>query len=154
MEAIAHLPDPFPRKDAFSLGAVRVADVMHAGVITCGRDLPLTAVAELMTKHRVHCVVVSDEGAPGEAPPLWGVVSDLDLVAAALVRELGVQTAGGSAASPLLTITPDETLDRAAQLMTEHAAAHLVVVERAQPVGVLSTLDVAAALAGETVPAP
>jgi CBS domain-containing protein len=149
MEAIAQLLDHFPGKDPVSLNAVRVADVMHAGVITCGRDVPLTAVAELMTKHRVHCVVVSDEGAPGEAPPLWGVVSDLDLVAAALVRELDVQTAGGSAASPLLTITPDETLERAVQLMTEHAAAHLVVVECSHPVGVLSTLDVAAALATE-----
>jgi CBS domain-containing protein len=47
----------------------------------------------------------------------------------------------------VLTIAPDESVERAAQLMTEHAAAHLVVVERSQPVGVLSTLDVAAALA-------
>jgi CBS domain-containing protein len=31
--------------------------------------------------------------------------------------------------------------------MSEHAAAHLVVLERSHPVGVLSTLDVAAALA-------
>jgi CBS domain-containing protein len=124
---------------------LEVADVMHRGVLTCLREAPLTDVAGLMAGHRVHCVVVADEEAA--AAGLWGIVSDLDLVAAGLVRDLDEQTAGGSAASPVLTIAPDETVERAAQLMTEHAAAHLVVVEGSQPVGVLSTLDVATALA-------
>jgi CBS domain-containing protein len=129
--------------DRTPLRRLEVADIMHRGVLTCSREAPLTDVAELMAGHRVHCVVVADE----EAAALWGIVSDLDLVAAGLVRELDAQTAGGSAASPVLTVAPDETVERAAQLMTEHAAAHLVVVDRSQPVGVLSTLDVAAALA-------
>ena len=46
-------------------------------------------------------------------------------------------------------VTPTETLERAAQLMTEHATSHLVVVDVGllRPVGVISTLDIAAALA-------
>jgi CBS domain-containing protein len=130
-------------KDRTPLRELEVADVMHRGVLTCPREAPLTDVAELMAGHRVHCVVVADEEPAG----LWGIVSDLDLVAAGLVRELYAQTAGGSAASPVLTIAPDETVERAAQLMTEHAAAHLVVVEHSRPVGVLSTLDIATAVA-------
>jgi CBS domain-containing protein len=45
-------------------------------------------------------------------------------------------------------VRPDDTLMRAAQLMTEHAVTHLLVVDPAGglPVGVLSTLDVARAL--------
>jgi CBS domain-containing protein len=99
-----------------------------------------------MARRRVHCVVVSDE--PDDADSLWGVVSDLDLVAAASVRDLDDQSAGAAAATAALTISPDETLQRAAQLMTEHGAAHLVVVDpvRRRPVGVLSTRDVAAAV--------
>jgi CBS domain-containing protein len=125
---------------------LRVADVMHRGVLTCSRQTPLSDVAEVMAVRRIHCVVVADEEAEG----LWGVVSDLDLVAAACVRELDEQTAGGSAAPPVVTVAPDETVERAAQLITEHATAHLVVVEPdgSRPVGVVSTLDVAAALAG------
>ena len=125
-----------------------MADVMHHGVLTCAQETPLTDVAELMADHRVHCVVVSGD----DAEALWGIVSDLDLVAAALVRDLDEQTAGGSAASPVLVVGPDETVERAAQLMTEHATAHLVVVDASQPVGVVSTLDVAAALAGACAP--
>jgi CBS domain-containing protein len=120
---------------------------MHSGVLSCAREASLSAVARLMADERVHCVVVRDEDGNGDAS-LWGVVSDLDLVAAATVRELEEQTAGGSAATPVVTIAPDETLERAAQIMTEHASAHLVVVDRStlRPVGVLSTLDIAATL--------
>lgn len=126
---------------------IHVFDAMHRGVLTCPRDASLSHVAELMASHSVHCVVVTDEAKDGEL--LWGIVSDLDLAAAASVRDLDEQTAGGTAATAPLTIEPGETLQRAAQLMTEHGTAHLVVVDmRRLPVGVISTLDVAAALGG------
>jgi acetoin utilization protein AcuB len=127
----------------------RVEDAMHHGVLTCSRHDSLSLVAELMARHRIHAVVVAaeDHDEPGT---LWGVVSDLDLVAAASVRELSEQSAGATAATPALTISPAESLQRAAQLMTEHGTAHLVVVSpNGKPVGVISTLDVAAALAGK-----
>lgn len=131
-----------------TLRTTRVGKVMHEGVLTCGRDESLAAVARLMADHRVHSIVVTDE--PSQAPSLWGVVSDLDLVAAASVRELEEQVAGAAAVTPALMIAPDDTLQRAAQLMVEHALTHLVVVERGRPVGVVSTLDVADVLAGRT----
>ena len=117
---------------------------MHRGVIVCDRSEALSRVAALMSEHRVHCVVVG-----GEAGRLWGIVSDLDLVAAAAVRDLEEQTVGGSAVTPVVLIAPEDSLHRAAQLMTEHAVAHLVVVEpdTGRPVGVLSTLDLARRLA-------
>ena len=120
---------------------------MHEGVITCDRDTLLTEVARTMARESVHCVVV--ETGSGEFRPVWGILSDLDLVAAASVRDLADQTAGGSAASPLVLVTPVESLERAAQLMTEHATTHLLVVEGPglTPVGVVSTLDIASALA-------
>jgi CBS domain-containing protein len=65
---------------------IRVFDAMHRGVLSCSRDATLAEVACLMASRRVHCVVVADE--PGDADSLWGIVSDLDLVAAAGVRDL------------------------------------------------------------------
>ena len=129
------------------IGELRVERAMHAGIHTCDRETPLTEVAATMAREHIHCVVV--ESSSGESGAPWGIISDLDLVAAAMVRDLDEQTAGGSAATPVVLITPDETLERAAQLMTEHGSSHLIVVDRAQqgPVGVLSTLDVAASLA-------
>ena len=98
-----------------------------------------------MASHRVHRVVVADE-LEGRRFRL-GIVSDLDLAAAASVRDLDEQTAGATAATAVLTVSPEETVQRAAQLMTEHGASHLVVVDSTRrPIGILSTLDVAAAL--------
>ena len=138
---------PSPGRETRPASArLRVADAMHHGVLTCARSSSLGYVAGLMAGRRVHCIVVADEA---DTENLWGVVSDMDLVAAASVRDLDEQSAGATAATVVLTVLPGETLQRAAQLMTEHAAAHLVVVdpETGRPVGVLSTLDVAAALA-------
>jgi len=126
------------------LASSRVADAMHHGVIVCDRDDSLSRVARLMSEHRVHSVVVD-----GEAGRLWGIVSDLDLVAAAAVRPLDEQTAGGTAVTPVVAVAPEHSLQEAAQLMTAYGVAHLVVVEpdTGRPVGVLSTLDLAQALA-------
>lgn len=125
-----------------------VGDVMHGGVVTCDLDEPLTSVARTMLQRRIHCVVVWHEPATASDPQLWGVVSDLDLVKVAAIEDTGARTAGDSAATPALMVTPEETVRRAAQLMAEHDVAHLVVVdsETSNPVGVISTLDVAKAV--------
>jgi CBS domain-containing protein len=136
------------------LDTLKVKDAMHQGVYTCSLFAPLSTVARIMAAHRVHAVVVWNEPARNEAAQLWGVVSDLDLIKLAATEDMHARTAGGSAATPALTISPDESLARAAQLMTEHEVTHLVVVERSttKPVGVLSTLDLADVLAGIEAP--
>jgi CBS domain-containing protein len=132
------------------LETTRVEDVMHEGVVTCSLYAPMSVVARTMAENRIHCVVVWNEPARNERAEVWGVVSDLDLVKMAATQELSARTAGASAATPALMIAPEETLQRAAQLMSEHEVTHLVVVDpgTAKPVGVLSTLDLAGVLGG------
>jgi CBS domain-containing protein len=119
---------------------VRARDAMHQGILTCTPDAPLDEVAAIMATHNVHAVAItnSDSRRPG------GIVSDLDVVAAISSGE--EPTAAQAAATEPLAVSSDERLDRAAQLMTEHGVSHLVVVDAAsgQPIGVLSTLDLAA----------
>jgi CBS domain-containing protein len=129
---------------------VAVADAMHVGVITCPEATTLRTVAQMMAAYRVHAVVVFDEDAEPEDGALWGVVSDLDLVAGLSAGEIDERTAGRAAATPLVTVSADEPLERAAQLMVEHGTAHLVVLDPGSrlPVGVLSTLDLARVASG------
>jgi CBS domain-containing protein len=117
---------------------------MHWGLVHCSPRATLRTVAALMAHERVHCVVVGDP-LPGT---LWGVVSDLDLIAASTVRPLDEQLAGGTAMKPAVTVHPDESLKAAAELMTKLDISHLVVVDNVsrRPLGVVSTLDLAAAL--------
>jgi CBS domain-containing protein len=131
---------------------LRVADAMRWGLVSCSADASLRTVAALMSDERVHCVVVIDESSDERA--LWGVVSDLDLVAAASVRSLDDQIAAGTAMRPAVTIAPGAPLEEATKRMTSHGVSHLVVVDPAEkyPVGVLSTLDLAAAFASDWPP--
>lgn len=138
---------PTTHRGGTDLEPLLVRDAMNLGVVTCSRRTPLAVVARMMAEQRVHCVVVADD--LESASSLWGVVSALDLVAAAGVRGLEGQVAEGSAATPALTVSPRASLQRAAQLMTEHGTTHLIVTDPAstRPIGVLSTLDIARAIA-------
>jgi CBS domain-containing protein len=75
-------------------------------------------------------------------------VSDIDLLRAAR-EDIDERTASWAAVSEFLSVSPDEPLERAVQMMVEHDATHLVVVDPAgdKAVGMLSTLDVAGVLA-------
>ncbi len=131
-------------------GQAHVGHVMHPGVISCSPDTPLSEVAAVISTRRIHCLVVTSVTGPGEQPT-WGVISGLDLVGAAAGGGLDQRTAGELAATEPLTVSIDEPLERAAQLMMEHQVEHLLVIgaEDVGPVGVLSTLDIAGALAAD-----
>lgn len=134
------------------LAEITVDKAMHPGVLTCPPETPLRDAARMMARYRIHAVVVfSEDEETEELARVWGVVSDADLVAAAAVGDIDGRTAGGTARSPLVTIGRDETLKRAAELMKQHGATHLVVVSPSseRPLGILSSLDVARAIALE-----
>ena len=123
-----------------------VGEAMNPGVLTCLPVTPLRIVARMMARHRVHAIVVF--GQDDRLHP-WGVVSDLDLVAA-----IGTAaTAGAVATSPVVTATPDLTLEHAAKLLAENETSHLLVIaDSGLPIGVLSTLDIARAYGAESDP--
>jgi CBS domain-containing protein len=124
---------------------VVVASAMHPQVLTCPADVPLRTVAAIMAAERVHCVVVEPIERDGAG---WGIISDRDLMMAAAGGR-SEETAGSAAASEFLTVTPDESLGRAVQIMVEHDTSHLVVVDPRtnRALGVISTFDVARTLA-------
>ncbi len=132
--------------------SIVVADVMRPGILTCPPQTPLREVARLMATRRVHCVLVKREGP--EIPATFAVLSDLDLARVTGDGALDDVTAGDIAGSPLITVSSDETLQHVAGVMARHACTHLLVVGRGAvaPLGVLSTLDIAAAIAGLQAP--
>jgi CBS domain-containing protein len=123
-----------------------ISDVMHPGVVACPVWTPLRTVAQMMALNRIHCVVVFDYGNEGdEGRDLYGIVTDRDIAGAFAADAFTDCDAGCVAAAPLLTAYSDDDLGAAARLLADHAASHLVVLDRSsqRPVGVLSTLDLA-----------
>lgn len=127
-----------------------VGEAMHRGVLTVPLRAPLSQVAETMAKHRVHCVVALGDSPDERSSRVWGLVGDLELTRIACTEGLQGRTAGGSATTELVTVVPKDSVHHAAELMTQHEVSHVIVVDPLtdRPVGVLSTLDVAAILAG------
>ena len=130
---------------ALPLDTFTVLNALQLGLVERPADADVRSLAQAMAEHTVHSVVIRGL----ERPRTWGIVSDLDLMAA-MRPELLDATAGQLAASDPLVVDPDETLGRAAQLMAEHQTAHLIVVDPVtdEPVGILSTLDIARFMAG------
>jgi len=108
-----------------SLDTATVQDAMHRGVLSCSFETPLATVARMMATHHVHCVVGLGDVTEDDTR-LWGVISDRDVLAGAAAGELARQTAGGSAATPVLTIGPGERLERAAEHMYDGGLTHVI----------------------------
>lgn len=125
-----------------------VGDAMSHGVLSCPPETPLRVVARMMATHGVHAIFVFEYGNDDDEPRLWAVVSDLDLVAATRL-DLDTLTAGATAVTPLVTVEVDSSIAEAGSLMAQYGIAHLAVTEQGshRPIGVISTLDIARAIA-------
>lgn len=124
------------------LARVKVRDAMHTGILTTDPGTPLRVVARLMSEQGVHAVAVAD---PDHVRRPWGIVTDLDVAAAA--AEDTDESAADAVKQDVVTVSASDPLSWAARKMVEHGVSHLVVIDSAtgHPSGILSTLDVAAA---------
>jgi CBS domain-containing protein len=131
-----------------SLQHATVADAMHPGLLSCDPGASSIEVARMMVTHHVHCVAVM--GFPldraGESS-FWGIISDVDLLDGSLGND-GESTAEGLARQVVISVKATAPLRAAAELMLKHGVSHLLVIDpdTRQPVGILSTLDVAGVL--------
>lgn len=124
------------------LDSARVGDCMRAGIFTCDPHAPLRELAATMSSLRIHALALR---APhGQRLPL---ITDLEVMAGIALSDR--LQAGDLVASPAPTVSRIQPLREAAQLMVEHGASHLIVLDEASghPVGVLSTTDILQAYA-------
>jgi len=142
MATHADSPASSRRLDAVTVGAV---------IVPCCITAPtVTAVARMLAVYRVHAVVVHDDLAEREGgDPAWGVVTDRAVLAAAARTGLHGLCARDVARHGV-TIPLYATLRDAIAQMRREDTSHLLVVEAPgrSPLGIVSTLDVAAALGG------
>lgn len=130
-----------------------VRDLMHAGVVTCAPSLPLQDAARMMAEYDVSALVVVDERGG-----LAGIISRTDVVNARLYAQYWKHwrglTVGQVMTAEVVTIGPQELVERAGRIMVEHKIRRLVVVEPDErdlrPIGILSLTDIVHEIAVET----
>ncbi len=140
-----HRPDDLP----VAFETATVGDAMSHGVISCSPETPLRVVARMMATYGVHAIFVFEHvDEYDEALQLWAVVSDLDLVAATRL-DVDTLTAGATAVTPLVSVAADSSIGEAGSLMAQYGIAHLAVTDpdSRRPIGVISSLDIARAIA-------
>ncbi|MBU8553315.1 CBS domain-containing protein [Streptomyces sp. Babs14] len=117
-----------------------VRDIMTDHPVTVEPLTSVTAVARVMRDRDLGAVLVTD------GDELRGLVTDRDLVIRA-VAEGGdperTTVAGVYSDEELVTVRPDDELERAVELMREHAVRRVPVVDDGRPVGIVSLGDLA-----------
>lgn len=116
-----------------------VRDIMTSHLVTVEPRTSVSAVARKMRDENIGAVLVT------EGDELRGLVSDRDLVVRALAEggDPEQKTVASACSADLVTVTPDEDLDRAVELMREHSVRRLPVVEDRRAVGIVSLGDMA-----------
>ncbi len=138
------VPAPTGTRHVPTFARALVRDAMRPLVLTCDPATPMITVAQRLAADRVHALVVLADGGLPRRPRC--LVTDRDVLRCA--DRLEELTAAQAATGRLLEAAPDDRLADVARRMTERAASHALVLdpETGRPVGVVSTLDVAAVL--------
>lgn len=118
-----------------------VKDIMSSPVITVGQNETVDKVAQFMEVQRLGCIVVTDK----DGRPI-GIITERDLVTRVLAKNKlpSELVAKEVMTSPLVTISPDETLSNTARQMSRLNVRRLGVVYKGDLVGIISSKDVLA----------
>jgi CBS domain-containing protein len=127
---------------------MRIGDVMRGEFITVAPEDTLGEVARKMVDKNMGAVIVKDYGR------LIGILTERDMLKAMAAR---VHTSDARVRQWMtpdpITITPDVSLDEAAQIMLDNNFRHLPVMEGSTVVGYVSLRRVVGAQQPATEPA-
>ena len=105
----------------------RLLESKGRDVYTIGTTATVFETMQMMTERRAGCLIVCFRDGR-----IAGIVSERDCLRRVVLRNLSPRKVAVRAimtpAKALVTATPDETLDRCMQVMTEHRIRHLPVL--------------------------
>ena len=122
---------------------MRVREVMTADPACCTPDTPLPEVARLMVEH--DCGEIPVVESDTSKLPI-GVVTDRDIVCRTIANNLNPLelTADCCLSKPIITVTPDTTLEDCCRIMEDKLIRRVPVVdERGACCGIVSLADIA-----------
>src|SRR5690606_1435925 len=114
--------------------ATKVREIMTGSLTSVSPELDIVTVARAMRDEDIGAVLVS------EGDDLMGLVTGGDRVSRRLAAggDPARGKIGGIASRPTATIGPDESLDKAAQIMRVRGVRRLPVLEDGRAVGIVT----------------
>ena len=119
--------------------AQTVRELMTQNVVTLPRTAPLRDAARRMKDSDIGDVIVMNDST------MCGVVTDRDIDVRAIAEGKDPDSVqlDEICSHEVVSVGPDDSVDRAVQLMRERAIRRLPVVEGGAPVGIISIGDLA-----------
>jgi CBS domain-containing protein len=116
-----------------------VREAMSAEPICLTTNTTLIDAATQMREYDIGDILITDQGT------IYGVLTDRDIVIRGLAEGMdpASTTVGEIASTQLVTVSPDDPVSRAVQLMRDHAVRRLPVCQDGRPIGIVSIGDLA-----------
>ena len=117
--------------------AQTIRDVMSSNPVTLDCGCSLEEAARAMRERDIGDILVTRDGT------LCGIVTDRDIVVRGLAESRISGTIGDIVSEDLVTVSPDDDIPKAVELMRTHAIRRLPVVSHDRPVGIVTIGDLA-----------
>jgi CBS domain-containing protein len=117
---------------------ITVENIMTEIVVCAESDYSVQELMQIMDKENIHCIPVIDK--KGHC---IGVVSGADLMRWHKIRKRSNDVYAHEILShPVITVSPEVSLQDAANLMVLNNIHHLVVLNKQELIGIVSVMDV------------
>lgn len=127
---------------AGSLSDILVKDIMSKAIISVTDSTTVYQVAKMMEQGGLGAILVKNGNIP------QGIITDRDFAVKIAVNKYSLDTpANKVASSPLHTISSNDSILTAAQIMSAKKIRKLVVVEDSKAVGIITSTDLVNQLA-------
>jgi len=114
-----------------------VKDVMRKNVISIDQDMTIKDAAIMMDDSNVGCVIVTNKNTP------IGILTERDFVKRVSAKEKPLSTRLSEVMStPLITVSDDETIWEAAEIMKKNKIHKMPVQQNNKIVGILTASDI------------
>lgn len=125
--------------------AKTLRDVMSGNPVTMHTGTTVLEAARRMRDDDIGDVLVVRDGTVG------GIVTDRDIVVRVLAEGLDPQGVSVSQimSDEVVCLSPDDSIERATEMMRDKAIRRIPIVEDGEPVGIVSIGDLAVAADGE-----
>jgi len=112
-------------------------DIMSKKVVSIETTVSATEVAQIMDKNNVSCVVLTQNEKP------YGIITERDFLSKiiALKKKPSDLSAKEIMSSPVTLVSSYATVDEVAQQMLTHKIRRVIVVDREQPIGIITVTD-------------
>jgi len=117
---------------------MKVREIMSTPIITEDEDAPVIDIARDMKELGIGSVVVTSGGNP------VGIITERDIALEVLLkdRKASEVKAKEIMSSPLITVEPDTTVEKACELIAEKRIKRLPVIENGIPIGIVSVRNI------------